>query len=114
MPEVSQLDVLVYIFEHQPVSATEIIKEFVGDKEYEPKSRIARGTLFNWLRNLCSSGEITRKYDETRKKGRTYAYYSIGSEYHDEIEKEFLKRKLINFNQRKLQMYQNMCMIKYI
>ena len=95
MPEASQTDVLIHIFEHQPISATEIEKEFVRPQKDKAKPRIARGTMYNWLGKLHSSGEITRKYDETRKKGGSYAYYSISPEHSEEIEKEYLKRKII-------------------
>jgi len=94
MPERSQDDVLVYIFDKKRVSASEIEREFVGDDKDKPSLRIARGTLYSWLRTLCASNVLVKKFDTTRKERGTYVYYSISSEYYDEVEAKHLKSQL--------------------
>lgn len=94
MPEVSEDDILLYIFNKKQVSAKDIENEFVETAQKRPERRIARGTLYNRLKTMCVSNLIIKNFDYTRKKGGAYSHYSISKEYYNEVEDIYLKNQL--------------------
>ena len=94
MTEVDQMDVLCYIYAKKEVSASDLKKQFVEDKDAVIEKSISNGTLHNWLNEFEASEKIIRWHTSDRKNRRDYSHYRISEKYFSEIESRYKKREV--------------------